>query len=479
MDDSFLAQLFLGLKTNEFGDARDSVVADRIARYFLPNQRLKYLGLEGAGRHGGILLFSEQDDSGRPFRKIVIKYPLSAQMDDDLRNEAKWLNVLKGAEHIGRVIPLAEAEINLTGTGKRPTVALEYIPNGTLRQFRDNFADYFEEYADEGFPMRVPSRLLWRVFLCLVRQVAAMAYPPQLEDPDAPAVRETVKPGVPPLALTQNSSHLDNFLIGDISNIADEHNPVPIIKLIDFGRGVIEDSFMEAYETNIWGAAYALVSIALPYDISRREREKDNEYYYPAEDRTFVTNCPSQFLDMNNMDWKLRTLIARCMAVELDDLPTLEEVLAECEDAVANRTIDDYGQPLTMHEKSAEKDEYIRQILRDCIFNARVKDEPPRGYDLPHPPRQLGTTLLGIRCMGKAAYQTTAGRRRRDRASVGPRTFAQRMDDMVNRAAPIPAPRQETRRQTLFERFQRRVRSIQNLRGAIRDTWSTRSSDVD
>lgn len=194
MDDSFLGRFFLGLNTEDFYEAKNAAVADQIARNFTVNPKLKYLGLAGVGRRkqdpvphvayllahlgfhkfyililtidGGALLFGDMDDDGKVLRKIVVKYSLNQAADDDLRNEANFLNMLSGAEHIAQIIPLAETDLNIAARGRRPTIALEYIPHGAIRQFRQRFCLYHADMLKQNIAVHIPNRILWRIMLC-------------------------------------------------------------------------------------------------------------------------------------------------------------------------------------------------------------------------------------------------------------------------------------------------------------------------
>lgn len=150
----------------------------------------------------------EEKGDGRLFRKLVIKYSLGAlasdvesNADDDLRNEYRWLEMLRGAEHIVQLVPFADCSLNLPGISngedtfedslekmaaidetqenegetsargakltkqplsvrKCPTFALEYLPYGTFLQFSKRLVPYAQ---------LVPNRVMWRIWLCSKR----------------------------------------------------------------------------------------------------------------------------------------------------------------------------------------------------------------------------------------------------------------------------------------------------------------------
>ncbi|KAI1745095.1 hypothetical protein F4680DRAFT_467300 [Xylaria scruposa] len=197
-----------------------------VSEYFTHRPGVQFVGFAGLGRHGGAILLDEKDPDGKLLRKLVIKYSLGelagdqhSNADDDLRNEYRWLEILRGAEHIVRLVPFADCSLNLPGisngedtfedsatpagseyhytragilargwaalqkllakmsitqevqenegeaeellTFRRcPTFALEHIPHGTLW----NFIGRLQRHEQ-----LIPNRMLWRIWLCSKR----------------------------------------------------------------------------------------------------------------------------------------------------------------------------------------------------------------------------------------------------------------------------------------------------------------------
>ncbi|OTA99021.1 hypothetical protein M426DRAFT_27930 [Hypoxylon sp. CI-4A] len=365
MDGTFWRQYFTSLSPDEARDAYIAARADRVATYFTSNPRLKYLGVTGIGRHGGALLFQEQDTNDEFLRKIVIKYSLDETADEDLQNEAVWLEQLRGAEHIAQIIPLAEAELDVSGTGKRPTLALEFIPYGSFHAFQLRLA--------KAGIHSLPNRFLWRILLCLTRQVIAMAYPPR-GGPLEPITRERIKPDEEPYALTQNSSHLANLMVGELTKGDAEHGFTPSFILIDFGRGEVESDVSRALESNIWAIGYMFMCIAapdLPYkEIGQGFRENRNEYILAepiGEITTVVTQAHPLSLEKEYLDPSLKDLMARCLASDREHRPSLEELLERCEHALVKRLpTDSFG----------ETNFAIYRLVQEFFLNADVVEAP-------------------------------------------------------------------------------------------------------
>lgn len=172
-----------------------------VANQFTQNPKLEFIGFAGLGRHGGALILNHKGDEKMPAGKMVIKYSLGGLSTDDqsdsdqhMRNEYRFLKMLRGAEHIVRLIDFPDCTLNLPGISngeatlqrsiramsgmrakeevppaetapagggldvrKCPTFALEYLPNGTLNRFHTRV-----RHGGEW----IPNRLLWRIWLC-------------------------------------------------------------------------------------------------------------------------------------------------------------------------------------------------------------------------------------------------------------------------------------------------------------------------
>lgn len=170
-----------------------------VAAVFTRNPANQFLGFAGVGRHGGALILQENDAQGQMRRKAVVKYSLGeltgdeeSDADADLRNEFRWLQILRGAEHIVRLVPFADCKLTIPGMSNGqatypearwqwneieehvnallegrspvtqrarqcPTFALEFLPNGQL-------SDTVRKLQFEW--INIPNRILWRIWLC-------------------------------------------------------------------------------------------------------------------------------------------------------------------------------------------------------------------------------------------------------------------------------------------------------------------------
>ncbi|KAI2628479.1 hypothetical protein GGR54DRAFT_651334 [Hypoxylon sp. NC1633] len=385
----FSQRFLLGLSAEDFDDLKSAELADRIASYFMPNPTLTYGGILGMGGNGGALLFREWNEETQTSRKIVVKYSLNERADIQLRNEAECLAMLRGAEHIVQMISLPGAEVNVAGTGKRPTIALEYLPFGDAIRFRGKLADHFYQVT--------PSRLLWRFLLCIIRSRIAMAYPPRAL-PGAPAFQEVIWDDMETFGLTQNSPHGGNIVFGNFSFDL-EHQLTPILKQIDFGRGGITDDPQFAHYLNMFSTGLLMCYLALPatdateiinFDYTENE-PVDYTLQTGAKIRTY---CHQDLLATRNIDWALRDMIALLMAP--DYIPPLEIIVQFCTNGVYNRGVPDIvNEHFSQLDRERESDESIQELMRTVFLDGDVM-ETPIGFTRPTMNVQTGTTLVGL-----------------------------------------------------------------------------------
>ncbi|KAF3016831.1 hypothetical protein E8E14_011012 [Neopestalotiopsis sp. 37M] len=192
-----------------------------VKAWFSSRLSYSYESVLGSGANGVAWLLVEAAQDGSQGRKFVMK---RAMEDKDaisqLRNEIKVLRLLAGSQHIVQIIPSLDLEDDAEFR-RELTLITEYLPNGTL----DRLITRLESRSNY-----VPNRLLWRVFLCLIKASIALAYPHQSrgnrpeEWPSGTALT---------LPIVHGDIHAKNVAFGELD--AGEHNLVPIAKLIDFG----------------------------------------------------------------------------------------------------------------------------------------------------------------------------------------------------------------------------------------------------
>ncbi|KAI1413494.1 kinase-like domain-containing protein [Hypoxylon sp. FL1857] len=276
-----------------------------------------------------------------------------------LRFEKEYLERLRGAMHIVKLINIPNDPLtrnNFPGS----FIMLEWLPNGTIGQF----------IAKAKFMglQRLPNRLLWRFFLCLVRALCGLAWPrnrtDDLEEFELPV------PGVPPSGFMHNDLHIGNVLLGDFT-MEPEHFITPKLKLIDFGQSGDADpeDVVAAREANIWEVGKLMLKL-----ISLNNLAQDSLtpmlFNYLGEDIETRANLifapsPGQPRPFPWLDEWLATIIGLCMGVDVNRMPTYQTLSQWVQYAVIERNASYYGIP-------EESDETVRTICQQVILNART-----------------------------------------------------------------------------------------------------------
>ncbi|KAK8140063.1 hypothetical protein PG984_000129 [Apiospora sp. TS-2023a] len=368
-----------------------TIVEDRLndVRTYFANAGLRWRKNIAIGNHGGTLLFDkfdEDEENGPTLQKsLVVKYALDTEPDAstnndlDLSNEMFWLEKFVNAEHIIQVDPdyrkLWYEDQAGGGAGevlKRPVIVMEYMEHGTLSELKHRF---------RNAGLRVPDRMVWHFAYCLIRALIAMAYRDQFKG-TTETKRETLpdydeeegeKPS--PSTLSQYSMKGLNVLVADLIPGDDEHDLVPLLKLIDFGRG-LEVGPDAAWgdkigiAANLSGVAYILSDILHPIAQDQdgwvRWDCANNDVFDPCRIRT---TAELDMLNNNAIHRLLRDTLAFFCAAMPKQLPDLYSALELVQAGV--REIKTSTNPLN-------SDEAIRDLVQRLVFDA---DYDPVTFD--------------------------------------------------------------------------------------------------
>ncbi|KAI5920676.1 kinase-like domain-containing protein [Camillea tinctor] len=343
----------------------------KVKEVFTSNSRFAFEKDLATGTSGFGILFKETDRSGTS-RRFVVKRSVEEDWDADIQNERAWLQKMQKVEHIVNLVTITDNPIlpyNGQGGLSGVSIIMEYMENGTVRQFLDRVGSE-----------PLPNRLLWAIFLCLTRACIGMAYPtPNPKDEDT-ASPEIPLEGVVPLTLAHRDMHDGNLMFGGLDPKQQEHSLVPIVKLIDFDRAMLmpeqvsapKDTDIVSYDgvlnlsqlrspygvrntgidQNIIGAGIAMSRIitnskSLPVHLCREQMRNSTTYSY--------------------LDNDLRLLIVRCLAVDPKNRPRLEELLARLHGAISARNQAYYANIGAMADR--ERDETLSKIVSNYIFN--------------------------------------------------------------------------------------------------------------
>ncbi|KAI1166080.1 hypothetical protein F5B18DRAFT_120427 [Nemania serpens] len=295
--------------------------------------------------------------------RIVVKYARRNNENQGILEEEDILRSLWGAEHIIQLLSIVRNEYHNKPKWQEPFARSIEILNPIfpwkLRIDRNRFPEarrtrfFMMEYLPRGTAEQLVERcdalqvdeisepLLWYFFLCLSRACIAMAYPPRGGVRDPPRIlRETAPPhGQPPSLLCHYDLHMGNVMFGELGDPEDTpvcHQVTPVLKVIDFGMAEYENSAKNSIGYNIRYTGelmYQLAIVDTPIFPDDPEREK-----YMVTDDTewgdYETYATRDFCRDPRLSLIFRHTVARCMAVEFDDRPSLRRLLNICIDQV-------------------------------------------------------------------------------------------------------------------------------------------------
>ncbi|KAJ2987886.1 hypothetical protein NUW58_g4264 [Xylaria curta] len=351
-------------------------LSDDIRTRFQTSPYWEYERFLGQGAFGATFLLRERDHVVRKQKRMALKL---AQHENayDLRHEMQVLEGLRGAKHIVKMLAscknLAKADtgpernsedlssIELIveklgplisippSTAFRPlaglsgaAMALEFLEYGDLYHFAETV---------RKARRRWPDRVLWSLFLCMIRVCIGMAYPPGRRA-DQPLVLETINPDIPAKVLTNSDIAKRNIMItsGDGHG---EHHDGHMFKMIDFG--LTED--LGGYPYNLHDVAMIVSGL-----IDSKRYPEGYELWKGHMSRRRALLPTKGHDPYPEVDFALRDLIGRCTYYNVDVRPTLEVALAEATKAVA-RASDTFPTP------AIETDEAIREFWQTLLHN--------------------------------------------------------------------------------------------------------------
>ncbi|ETS87414.1 hypothetical protein PFICI_01242 [Pestalotiopsis fici W106-1] len=316
-----------------------------VKEYFSSNPNYVYEKSLGNGANGIAWLCSRAGGAGPQTQKFVMKRAMDEEADAGLETEIQTLELLTGSPHNLQMVTLADL-LGSKDFPSGPTLITEYLPNGTLGRL-------LERLNKRG--STVPNRLLWRVFLCLIKACIALAHPPQWPGNDK-LPPEVWPAGTDPTAhICHSDLHIENVVFGELDG--SEHDLVPILKVIDFG-------------------------CADRYDLKDEQQKKEYESLKIDHTNVFSMGCCKTFagalfekgssqITNPKLDSDLAVLVARCLSDEVATQPNLRNMAIGTATAIRVRTEAHYvGRP-------EETDESIRQLLKAVMFDAETKEVKP------------------------------------------------------------------------------------------------------
>ncbi|KAK7923559.1 hypothetical protein PG985_007630 [Apiospora marii] len=352
-------------------DAGSTIPEDRVndVRTYFANAGLRFRRNIATGNHGGTMLFDkfeEEEDGGMRLQKsVVVKYALdtaddaSTNNDADLGNEMFWLEQFVNAEHIIQVDPDSRqlwrgGGDQQSGGGaaagevlRRPVIVMEYMEHGTLSQLKHRFRDAGR---------RIPDRMTTRETL------------PDYED-EKPA----------PSTLSQYSMKGLNVLVADLVPGDGEQELVPLLKLIDFGRGEEVDPADSRFgpqagvAANLAGVAYILTDLLRPYAQDQGGWVRWDVAANAVYDECRIRTAAEEGLLLDTTIHRLlRDTIAFFCATLPKQLPDLYAALDLVEAGLAE---------IRRSTNPINSDAAIRDLVQRLVFDADYDPEAPFLFD--------------------------------------------------------------------------------------------------
>ncbi|KAH9898657.1 kinase-like domain-containing protein [Xylariomycetidae sp. FL2044] len=352
----------------------------------------------GWGGLGLALRYVELDDVAEIVRSVVVKRALDPDDDDDMKEEEEKMRWFVGARHIVQLLDTKQPESGTDtedgesssvkpGTSKRPAAKAR---GGRVRRRRLNNPDtpymIVMEYLENGDlgeiiyrvrerETRIPNKVLWSFFYCLIQACQDMAQPPvdRRENKDDDNEVEIVHFDIDPL----------NVFIDKTDWTSDDHEVAPRIKLGDLGLMTMfywsnpysydqlqtyrrigkrdffaPEQFTEEWDTvspdtahmdhgiagnygnhtNVWAVALTmecLITLCYPLWPRRATTEQDDN------DLSYLTYGAHLLEEQwDETDVRLRRLLCECMAHDPDLRPTVQQ-LVDAVPGLARDTPDD------------------------------------------------------------------------------------------------------------------------------------------
>ncbi|KAI1649215.1 uncharacterized protein F4817DRAFT_44317 [Daldinia loculata] len=268
--------------------------------------------------------------------------------------------------HIVRLINLPNNPLR-GRIDRRDWIILEWLEHGELRSFITKARIMI------GRGTRLPNRLLWRFFTCLVRCCIAMAWPDSGEE----VQRNVELSGIVHGDLHQGNgilitqarydiklANMSIVLLGEPPN-DDEHGITPILKLIDFGGTEQYPPSEDADNQNVYDIGQIMLGLI---NLNRGRDAAGDNPFYTWGDRRYRTEATALIPTPDGVDHALCTAVCACMAEIPSNRPSLNTLLRLGLRGV-NETAEAYDNAL------GEQDDIISLTWKAIVYDAPTADD--------------------------------------------------------------------------------------------------------
>ncbi|KAI1482207.1 kinase-like domain-containing protein [Daldinia eschscholtzii] len=336
--------------------------AEKLARYFSDDERFDFVGFIANGSYGSASRVRYQDPITGVCKDVIVKRAFQSESAEEaMRLEREYLRRLRGALHIVQILEVEDFPLNRDPRIPGEWITMEWLSCGTL----GNFIIKAKRKVD-----RLPNRLLWRFFLCLIRACIAMADPPNRDD--GRVEREMVRGELPEGGVAHADLHAGNVVLGEpLSDF--EHTITPILKVIDFGR-VTEWAWLDEIgsptTSNVWEVGKFMISLITLNEREVVPRVGRGSVLLPDRGMILTTDAVAILpIDPPNaryplLDPDLGRLICWCLASEITESPSLWDLGNQVGFAVASKQATAYP------NRPEETNDHISQLWRRIVFDA-------------------------------------------------------------------------------------------------------------
>ncbi|GAP85081.2 putative serine threonine protein kinase protein [Rosellinia necatrix] len=341
-------------------------------------------GFDAEKHIAGAVIYRRRDRRRGP-QRIVVKHSPNESGDPDVDSEERILRRLWGAEHIIRLMSIADDRDHRTAEWNQPLNRPRLIPRSLLpwklgvdefiypriAAFRFFVMEYLSrgtaeeliEKCNERGIVEISEPLLWYFFLCLARGCVAMAYPPNEGNNEPRAtVRETMPvPGQAPSLLSHADLHLGNVMFGEYNPRNAQpscHQVTPILKILawhmmsnrksvlfgapdDESNKAAKHRPEDAQRDNIKWVGELMHQLAVVEmdevidDDDRSGTEVTVAGEEEEEEAGFETLASAEFCGGGRFSREFRDLVCLCLAREHERRPLAQDVLDACQRNVA------------------------------------------------------------------------------------------------------------------------------------------------
>ncbi|KAI5918719.1 kinase-like domain-containing protein [Camillea tinctor] len=244
--------------------------------------------------------------------------------------EVQLLQSLAWSEHVVKLVNLPNNPFT-----NNHYVVMEFLSGGSLEDFKNDVGQV------------IPTKVLWSIFLCLVKACIAMAYPTKKVGQGV--VPEEIYPDVEPDNLAHRDLHPKNILFDIYDPNGREHDMAPRVKLVDFTRAERLDKVEAFHKTDErdWDRYHGFASQP---QTGKRNPGIDHNILSIGRVMAYMLG-PAQSRLLSAVEYRIRLedddvspsvelldIIRRCLAVNPVNRPRLEVLLQRVQSRVYHDT---------------------------------------------------------------------------------------------------------------------------------------------